>query len=225
MTSTEGSLALVLELVSIQVGRWRMPPGLERAELVQEAQSRWLRLPESAAGITVADRVRSLVGIARNVRREWWRAAARQRRLLDELGRMPVARVGEAVVDHDADLRAAAVSKLATFLAREDAEALFMVRWDGFSWRDAFAAVGVAGEALVVARRKKILRILSTERVQKSLVEWLERSGLPFPSLPFLGTPDPISGRDVGPNFRSMTPMWAPQQGCPSLFMVLQFTA
>jgi DNA-directed RNA polymerase specialized sigma24 family protein len=184
MMPTEDSLALVLEFVAVAVGRWRIPPGLERTDLVQEALSRWLRLPESAAGIAVADRARSLVGIARNVRREWWRAVARQRRLLDELGSLPVARVGEAVVDHDVDLRAAAVSKVATFLAREDAEALFMVRWDGFSWRDAFAAVGVVGEALVVARRKRILRILSTERVQKSLVEWKERSGLPFPSLP-----------------------------------------
>jgi hypothetical protein len=71
----------------------------------------------------------------------------------------------------------------------------FRVRWDSLGWRDAFAAVGFEGGALVVACRKKILKILSTERLQKSLVEWLERSGLP--SSPLLirisdGFPPPI---------------------------------
>jgi hypothetical protein len=92
-------------------------------------------------------------------------------------------------VDDETDLRAAAVRRLVAFLPREDVEVLFLVRWDGFSWKEAFAVVGVEGEAVVVARRKKILRILSTERVQKSLVGWLERSGLPFPSLPFPSLP------------------------------------
>lgn len=64
MTSPEVSLAKALELVAIEVERWRMPLGMARAELVQEAPVRWLQLPGSAAGITVENLVRSLVGIA-----------------------------------------------------------------------------------------------------------------------------------------------------------------
>jgi len=180
--SAEVSHPTLLALVAKGIARWRMSPGAERGELVQEAYARWLRLPVAGTELPLEERVRSMVGIARNVRREWRRAAARQRRLLADLARRQGAPVVGAALDHAAELRAAAIRRLAMHMAREDAEVLFLVRWDDLAWKDAFAAVGVEGESEIVARRKKILRILSTEGVQKSLVGWLERSGLPFPS-------------------------------------------
>lgn len=173
--SSQTEVALWLEAA---VQGWRMPAGMGPKELVQEALARWLAQTPCSKEFASLHTRGQLLGIARNVRLEWWRAQLRQQRLLDHLAARPVDPAKCTVVDPELELREALLAWLCRRLPRGDAELLVAVRWDGLSWREAFAAQGECDASVMEARQRRLLRFLSAGEVQKSFMQWLVQQGL-----------------------------------------------
>jgi hypothetical protein len=185
MDASKTLVEFLLPKLVAEVACWRLPRGVELADLLQEACVRWIQHQASGQGLPANVEVGSLLGIARNVLRERRRSVMRWQRLLAKLACRQLERAEVDVVDHGAELRSAFHGWLAKHMDPLDAEVFLRVRWDGMTWTEAGVSAGWAGEALVEARRRKILRIVSGEGFKKSFAQWLELSGLPFPSLPF----------------------------------------
>lgn len=178
MKDNPGLLDKLTATLSALFRGWKLPVGVERDDLVQEVCSRCLRqIPPVGDG--GADEAPLLLGVAKNVAREWWRAERlRERHHAKVAGWRGKFGVEEHTLMDAEELRAGLLRRLVGLMSEEDAELLLAVRWDGQTWGQALARLGVEGARAVEQRRKKILRILSDEGLQKSLIEWLGELGV-----------------------------------------------
>lgn len=161
---------------------WSLPPGVELQDLVQEVGVRWLRTPACTREAADGELLALWFGIARNVLREWRRAAAAERRLRVAVAGVRGGAVAGLGLDLDAEWRGALLRWLCGWMEPEEAAILLGARWDRLTWAEACAAVGRNGDLVVEATQRKILRILSARRLQKSFVDWLVMVGVDLPS-------------------------------------------
>ncbi len=160
---------------------WSLPPGVNLQDLVQEVMLRWLLGPACTREAADGEVLALWFGIARNVLREWRRAAAAERRLRVAVAGVRGGAVAGLGLDLDAEWRGALLRWLCGWMEPEEAAILLGARWDRLTWVEACAAVGRHGDLVVEATQRKILRILSARRLQKSSRGWLAEVGLSLP--------------------------------------------
>lgn len=178
--------ALLAKAASV-LARWRLQEGIDRHDLLQESWLRWWHDHATAPVASLEIALPGLLGVARNVVREWGRrAVAERQRLMLSISLAERASVRPDPL-REAEFRAAFASWLSRQrLPATELELVLAVRWDGLSWDEAFDTLGVADRQLRVALQRKILRFLSDHRVRKSFTCWLAELGLPSPLLPLV---------------------------------------
>jgi DNA-directed RNA polymerase specialized sigma24 family protein len=187
------SLAVAMELVTRSLRFWRIPAQVHREDVLQEACLRWLQRQAEPRSSDEVD-VRILLGIARNVLREWRRAEVAQQRLRASLGRDEPS-VLEPLEGCDFRSRTELSQWLGERLPREEVAVLLAVRLDGSTWCQACREFGIHCPKAAATMQRRILRFLSDEGVQKSFLRWMEGGVDPcrFPSLPFPSLPFPLT--------------------------------
>jgi DNA-directed RNA polymerase specialized sigma24 family protein len=190
MLPSDEAMRVLIAALERRIARWRIPPPLDREDLVQEACVRWLANRRQGDAASRGPALLVLLGTLRNVLRE---RSRHERAHAEKVARLASGgRAADCTGDRDAlghsDLRAAWLRWLRRHLPDDEAAVAAAVRWDGLSWRDACRAHGQADPKQSGALQRRISRFLSDPEVQKSLLLWLREleiePSLPFPSLP-----------------------------------------
>ena len=176
----EGCPGVVFHAAAV-VARWRLPPGLEADDCVQELCVRWLVAPPRLLEPDPVVVQRWLGGVLRNLVREWARRRDRLREgheINEESPDRWRASVRDAVEDEPIcrqRLRAWLVQRLAPL----ESDIFLAHRWDGESFLVACASHGVRAECTVAALRRKFSRFLSNEAVKRAYLLWLRDGDVP----------------------------------------------
>ena len=141
-------------------------------ELAADALARTFEIAWRRLADVPDDPVPWLIGVARNVLSELWRARGRREGLLDRISsatsQFAIVDSADAVVDRETALAALAQ------LNRTEQETLLLVAWDGLSARQAAAVVGCTENAFAVRLSRARARLVAAIEAQQPTADMIE---------------------------------------------------